>query len=391
MSPSPQTARSRIRQLGLILLALALAPVACAPPAPQAPEAPSTPQVRVIEPEIRRITDWDEYTGRFEAVERVEVRARVSGYLDKVELVEGQIVEPGQRLMVIDQRPFRIALESAQATLLEAEARLELARTEAARAANLRAGRAISQEELDQREQAAVVAEAQRRIARAAVARAELDLEFTVVRSPIRGRVGRSLVTKGNLITGGSVGGTLLSVIVSQDPIYFTFEVSEGAFLKYARLHFAGDRPSSRDNANPVRLRLLDEEDFTHEGTMNFVDNTLDASSGTLLGRASFTNPQGFFQPGQFGRLRLLGSEDYEAMLLPDAVVQSEQSRKFVYTVDSEGRVDRSWVELGPIHDGLRVIKSGVEPGTRVVAADFHRVRLGMPIEVRAEETGGQG
>lgn len=338
------------------------------------------PPIPVTLPKVETIVDWDEYTGRFQAVERVEIRARVSGYLDKVLFEDGQLVPPGTPLFVIDQRPFEIALDAAQADLDAAKARADLADREAERARNLRESRAISQEEFEARQSQVAETAAQVRSAQAAVDRAELDMEFTTITSPIGGRVGTDLVTRGNLVSGGTNGTTLLTTVVSEDPIYFTFEVSESEFLKYSRLYFQGDRPSSRDEPNPVQVRLLDEEEYIHTGVMDFVDNELDPTSGTLRGRAVISNPGGFLQPGQFGRLRLLGSGEYEAILVPDSVVQSEQSQKYIYVVDGQNMVKRKFVELGPIYEGLRVIRSGLEASDSIAVGGFHRIRPGMTV-----------
>ncbi|RMB00668.1 efflux RND transporter periplasmic adaptor subunit [Eilatimonas milleporae] len=344
------------------------------------PPSQAQAPINVSHPVVREIVDWDEYTGRFEAVERVEVRARVDGYLYEAPFQEGALVEAGTILFVIDQRPFKIALDAAQAELAEAESQLRLARREAERGGELRRNGNISQEAFDQRREQAIASEATLRAAEALVARAELDMEFTTVRASISGRVGSKLVTKGNLISG-NVGGTVLTTIVSQDPIYFTFEASESDYLKYARQHFSGARASSRDAPNPVKVRLLDEKDFVHEGVMNYVENELNASSGTLRGRAVISNTDGFLQPGQFGRLRLLGSGEYRAILLPDSVVQSEQSRKFVFTVDENGTVARRIVQPGALYDGLRVIREGLNGEELIVINGFHRVRPGMTVD----------
>lgn len=350
--------------------------------------AQDAPPLSVANPLLRQIVDWDEYTGRFQAVDRVEVRARVSGYLDRVLFDDGELVRAGTPLFVIDQRPFRIALDAARADRDAALARSELAAREAARARDLFESRAISQEEFEARQSQVAETTALVRAAEAAVARAELDLEFTTVVSPITGRVGTDLVTRGNLVSGGTTGATLLTTVVSEDPIYFSFEVSESAFLKYARLYFQGDRPSSRDNPNPVQVRLLDETDYIHQGTMDFVENELDPTSGTLRGRAVVSNPGGFLQPGQFGRARLLGSGEYQAILLPDTVVQSEQSQKFVYIVDEANQVARKFIELGPINDGLRVVKAGIEATDRIVLSGFHRIRPGMTVTPQMQTFG---
>ncbi len=337
--------------------------------------------IPVANPIVKSIVDWDLYTGRFQAVERVEIRSRVSGYLKETLFDDGQLVRIGTPLFVIDQRPFSIALDAAKAELDGAKARAELAVREAERGRELVNTRAISQEVYEERQSLVAQTAADVRAAEARVAQAELNLEFTTVKSPINGRVGTDIVTRGNLVNGSDSGGTLLTIVVSEDPIYFSFEVSESDFLKYTRLYFEGDRPSSRNDPNPVQVRLLDEEQFVHEGTMDFVDNELDPTSGTLSGRAIISNPGGFLQPGQFGRLRLLGSGEYDAILVPDRIVQSEQAQKFIYTLDSSDQITRKFVELGPMHEGLRVIRQGLSGNDRVILNGFHRIRPGMSVQ----------
>ena len=344
---------------------------------------PAVPQVTVAEPVVREIVEWDEYTGRFSPVERVELRARVSGYLDKLRFEEGAIVKKGDLIAVIDQRPFRIAVRSAEAAVARARAAAELAEIGLDRIERLRRSPAFSQDRFDEQQAEVRSTAAQLAGAEAQLARAKLDLEFSEIRAPISGRIGRNEVTEGNLIVGGERAGTLLTTIVSVDPIYFYFEVSEADYLRYNRLNAAGNRVTSRDQPNPVKLRLLDESDFVHEGKMNFVANELAPDTATLQGRAVFENPNGFFQPGQFATARLLGSGRYEAVLIPDDVILSDQSRKFVYVVNSDDQVERRWVELGPIDDGLRVVRKGLKPDERVVVGGIQRVRPGAEVKVR--------
>jgi RND family efflux transporter MFP subunit len=351
----------------------------------RASQEPMTPQVTVAEPVVREIVEWDEYTGRFAPVERVEIRARVSGYLDALPFQEGAIVGKGDLIAVVDQRPFRIAVESAEAAVTDAQAAADLAQIELGRARDLQKSPAFSRDLFDQRNAAARSSAAQLAAAEAALARARLDLEFSEIRAPIDGRVGRYEVTQGNLIVGGEQGGTLLTTIVSVDPIHFYFDVSEADYLRYNRLNIAGTRVSSRDEANPVQLRLLDESDFVHEGRMNFVANELAEATATLQGRAIFANPDGFFQPGQFGTARLLGSGRYEAVMVPDDVLLSDQASKFVFVVDANNQVERRMVKLGPIVDGLRVVRKGLNPGERVVIGGIQRIRPGMEVTTRTQ------
>ena len=314
-----------------------------------------------IRPLVRELVEYDEYTGRFAAVNRVDVRARVSGYLSAVDFTEGQPVKTGDLLFVIDQRPFRIAETAAQAELDEMRAGLDLARTEADRARTLRKSLVISQEDLDQRAQSEVVAAARLTQAQATLARAKLNLEFTEIRAPIDGRIGRRLVDVGNMVIGGDVQGTLLTTIVQEDPVQFYFEVSEADFLRYARLDQSGDRVASRKTANAISVKLLDEKEFLHHGVMDFVDNELNATTGTVQGRGLLPNPDGLLQPGLFGRVRLPGSGLHTVVLVPDEVIQFDQSRQFVFVINPDGVVERRWITVGPIAEDMRIVREGLD------------------------------
>lgn len=341
------------------------------------PTAPAAPTVEVSQPISANITEWDEYTGRFQAVNEVEVRARVSGYLQSVEFKDGQMVKEGDVLFVIDQRPFKIALQSA-------ESRFSLARKELERGRDLRRKSSISQEEVDRRLNEFELAQAQ-------LDSAKLDMEFTQVRAPISGLVSRDLVNKGNLVNGTSTNATVLTTIVSVDPIHFYFEAGERDLLKYIRLSQSSQRESSRTAANPVKIRLQDEKDFVHEGVMDFVDNRVDESTGTIQGRAILDNPGGDILPGIFGRIRLLARQNHPAILLPDAVVGTDQSRKFVYVVTDDGKVDRKFVELGKLHTReLRVITSGLEATDKVIVSGLMKVRPGMPATAKDTDISSQ-
>jgi RND family efflux transporter MFP subunit len=356
---------------------------------------PPPPAVTMAQPLAKSITDWDEYTGRVEAVEAVEVRARVSGYLQSIHFDEGGMIEEGDLLYVIDPRPYRAILEQAAAELTRAQVRLTLATNDRDRAERLFRSRAISEEEADARTQEQREAVAALAAAEAAVRAAELDVEFTEVRAPIGGRIGRWHVTRGNLISGGTEGSTLLTTIVSVDPVYVYFTGDEREYLKYSRLNLQGTRPSSRDFANPVRIRLADETEFSRDGRMSFVANTLDEESGTIQGRASFANPDGLLTPGMFVTLQLLGRGPYEALLLPDQAIGADQSQRFVYVVGDDNVVARRPIDVGRIEGSLRVIEAGLTAADRVVVNGLPRVRPGAAvnahlIDLAAPETSGE-
>jgi RND family efflux transporter MFP subunit len=371
----------------LLLLgsALALGGARCAEDAPAAPP----PQVDVARPLVREVVDWDDYTARIDAVDRVEVRARVSGYLESVHFTDGEIVEQGDLLFVIDPRPYRAAVERAEAELRGAAARLDLAEREAQRAQLLLGHGVLSQEDADTRATALRDAAAAREAAQASLRQARLELEFTQVRAPIRGRIGRDLVTLGNLISGGSPDSTLLTTIVSLDPIHAYFDADERAVLRYERLAQRGDRPSSRDAPNPVLLGLADEDGFPHRGQMDFVDNQLDPRTGTMRARAVFTNPDATLLPGMFARVRLPGSGRYQALLVPDEAIGTDQGERFVLVVDAEQRAQERSVETGPQALGLRVVRNGLAPDDRVIVRGLSVVRAGdavapHPVEIAA-------
>lgn len=366
----------------LAVLAMAALTASCAQ---QAPPPPPKPKVVVSRPLDREVTEWDEYTARLEAVDFVEVRARVGGYLQTVDFKDGALVQKGDLLFQIDPRPYQAVLRRAEGDLAVAKARLQLARTKLDRAQKLVGRDAISREEADTRAAEARQAEASVEAAAAAVDAAQLDVEFTQIRAPISGRAGRKLVTEGNLITGGSGSrGTLLTTVVSLDPIYVYFEADERAYLKYQRLAQTGERPSSRDVKNPVQIGLADEEGFPHEGYMDFVDNQLDPGTGTMICRAVMPNPYFAFTPGLFARLRLPGRSRYRAFLIPDDAVVSDQSRKLVYVVDDQGVVHDRQITLGPLYEGLRIVQDGLSRDDRVVVSGVQRARPGLAVE--AEE-----
>jgi len=341
--------------------------------------SPPPPAVTVAQPLQKSITEWDEYTGRFTALETVEIRARVSGFIDSVHFQEGQIVKKDDLLFVIDQRPYQIAVEQAKADIERAQAKLDIATQDVNRATPLIQNQTLTEREFDTRKSAQRDAAGQLANANAAFKQAQLNLEWTEVRAPIAGRISDKRVDAGNLISGGQTGATLLSVIVSIDPIHFVFDGSEADFLHYLRLAAAGTRPSSRDAPNPVAVRLADETEFTHQGRMDFVDNAINPKTGTIRARAVFDNKDGFLTPGFFGRLRLFGGT-HDALLIPDGAIASDQASKIVFTVADDGTVGTKRVELGPIVDGLRVVRSGLAPTDRIVIDGLPRARPGQKV-----------
>ena len=379
---SEMTARLRLCSPPSLVICIAVASAALSGcrSAAETP-APAAPAVVVARPLVVRMTEWDEYTGRFEATDRVDVRARVDGYLDSIHFRDGAVVKPGDLLFVIDPRPYEAALEGARADVVRAQTRLELATTDLVRGEALFAIRGISQEDFDRRTQARKEAEAALLVARAAERTAALNVEFTRVRAPIGGRISENFVSVGNLVSGGQAGSTLLTTIVAIDPIQFVFDVSESDYLKYMRLNASGARPASRDAANPVRIRLLDETDFTRTGRMDFVDNRLDPTTGTMRGRALVPNPGAFLAPGQFGRLQLLGSGEFDALLVPDSAILTDQSRRFVWTVDEKNMPEQRFVEPGGLERGLRIVRAGLQSGDRIVINGMQRVRPGAPVD----------
>jgi len=349
-------------------------------PATAAPAA-APPPVTVSAPLQREITEWDEFTGQFAAMESVEIRARVSGYLTAIDFQDGQIVKKGDLLFTIDPRPFENALANARAQQAQAQARLDLANRQVSRSSELRQKDFASQSTLDERTEEMRQAAGALDAAKAAVKDAELNLEFTRIAAPMNGRIGRHEVSVGNLVTGGNGGvTTLLTTIVSLDPIHFNFDMSEADYLAYQRAAASGRLRSTRDGKVAVYARLTDEKDWPREGLLDFVDNQVDRGSGTIRARAVFPNPDFFVTPGQFGRIRIPGSEPYQALLVPDAAIVTDQSRKIVMTVAADGTVVPKAVRPGPLYDGLRIVRSGLEPDDRLVIDGLMRARPGAKV-----------
>lgn len=363
-------------RLGALLLLLTPVLAACGQGQQQG--APPPPAVTVAKPQKQTVVDRDEYVGRFVAVDTVDVRARVSGTLEGVHFKDGQIVKKGDLLFTIDSRPFQNTLDQARANLLLAKSNLTYAQTDLARAQQLLRDKAISEQTYDQRVQAQRNAEASVTANEAAVRQAELDLEFTEVRAPIAGRIGDRRVSPGNLVASGAAA-PLLATIVSTDPIRFEFTFDEASLLRYNRLAKNGTVETSGLSL-PVKLRLIDEPDFIHAGKMDFVDNVIDRSTGTIRGRAVFTNSDGLFIPGMFARIQIPASPPREALMVPDAAIGTDQTRKFVYVVAQGNTVKQNYVTLGPLVGPLRAINEGLSPDAQVVVNGLMRVRPGVKV-----------
>jgi RND family efflux transporter MFP subunit len=368
---------NRLQALSAVLLAVASLS-SCGKGS--APGAPPPPQVSVATVLEKRVKDWDEFTGRLQAVETVEIRPRVSGYIDKVAFTEGSLVKRGALLFVIDPRPYQAEYDRAAADVKRYKTALELGSIELVRVQRLKDSGAVSQEELDERKSTVAQAEANVAGSQAALEAAALNLNFTRVTSPIDGRVSRAEVTRGNLVTGGINGGTLLSSVVSMDPIYIYFDADEQSYLRYAKMAREGERSSSRETGNPVQVGLADEEGFPHAGTMDFVDNQLNPQTGTIRGRAVLPNKDGQFTPGLFARVQLLGSGEYSAILIEDRAVNTDQSQKYVLLLGANNQIEYRKVKLGRVIDGLRVVREGLKAGDVIVVNGAQRVHPGVTV-----------
>jgi RND family efflux transporter MFP subunit len=371
---TPHLATIVLRLAALIFVVASCFPVGIL--AADAPAAP--PAVTVSQPIRRELAEWDEYTGQFAAKEYVEIRARVSGYLTEIHFADGQIVKEGDLLFVIDPRPYEATLAAARAQLAQANAQVDLATQQLNRSAELRKKDFEPASNYDQRVSDLKVATAATESAKAAIRSAELNVGFTRITAPLTGRISNHQVSVGNLVSGSDSATTpALTTIVSLDPIYFYFDMSEGDYLTYQRATAAGKLDEARDSS-PVYVRLTDETEWPRRGLLNFIDNQVDRGAGTIRARATFANSDFFVTPGQFGRIRIAASERYNAILIPDGAVVTDQSRKVVMTVKDDGTVEPKVVRPGPMtDDGLRIIRSGLAPTDRVIINGLVRARPG--------------
>jgi RND family efflux transporter MFP subunit len=365
---------SRIAVTLAALLALTLAACREAPP-------PQSPPAVTVSPAVRReVADWDEFTGHFEAVDAVEVRPRVSGFLQRVAFAEGAMVRKGDILFTIDPRPYAAQVARAEAELERARTRSQLAAGELERAQRLVSTQAISREELDTRSSGRAESGAGVRAAEAALRAARLDVEWTVVRAPISGRVGRAEVTPGNLVQAGPPAATRLTTIVSLDPIYVYFDTDEQAYLKYLHALRGTGSASGASGARPVYIGLASDSGFPHQGRLDFVDNRVDASAGTMRVRAVVPNAARIFAPGLFARVRLVAGDRRPVTLIQDQAIGTDQDRKFVLVLKPDSSVEYRAITVGRVVDGLRVVQSGLKPGEEVVVNGLLRVRPGMKV-----------
>ena len=370
----------RLNALGAVLLSVML--VGCDEGVAQnaVPQAPAVSAADVV---VKSISQWDSFNGRIEAVESVQLRPRVSGCIDKVNYTDGQEVKKGEVLFTIDDRTYRAALEQAQATLARAKTQASLAQSEASRTDKLINTNLVSREEWEQRRSAAAQAQADIRAAQAAVDAAQLNLDFTKVTAPIDGRASRALITSGNLVTAGD-SASVLTTLVSQKTVYVYFDVDESTYLHYQNLARSGQGASSNHLALPVEIGLVGEDGYPHQGKVDFLDNQLTPSTGTIRMRAILDNAQRQFTPGLFARVRLPGSAEFKATLIDDKAVLTDQDRKYVYIVDKEGKAQRRDITPGRLAAGLRIVQKGLNPGDKVIVDGLQKVFMpGMPVNAK--------
>lgn len=375
----------------LIVLSAASLIGGCDQPAAntQKAKAPPPPPAAVVAslPVVRETVEWDEYTARFDAAESIDVRARISGYLDTIAFKDGQNVNKGDLLYVIDPRPFERALDQARAELAQAKTKTENAMLDVERGRPLVERKILSDKAFDDRANVLRDAQAAIKVAEAKVGLAELDLTFTRITSPIDGRISRSMVTAGNWVSAGAAANaTLLTTIVSQDPIYIYFDVSENNYLKYKRLAQRGEKAGASEMGSTVEIAMPDDKDFPYKGTLNFIDNRLDPGTATLRVRAMVDNSKLFFSPGMFARVRIAGSPRYQAVMLPDAAIGTDQASKFVLVIGPENAVVRRTVQLGPVQNGLRIVREGVSKDDLVITKGTQRARPGMKVDPKRED-----
>ncbi len=376
----------RSSKLTAVPLLAVFAIMGCKPTAkgPGGPPQAGVPAVTVAKPISKRLTDWDEFTGRLIARDKVEVRARVSGYLTEVHFKEGAEVKEGALLFRIDPRPYQAAVDRAEAVLAQAKTTAELAAIEAKNASTLSKGQVISQEETQRRLKGAAGEQAAVRAAEAMVSAAKLDLEFTEIKAPISGRISDARATVGNLITGGtggSGGATLLTTIVAIDPIYCEIDADERSVLKYREMHKSGERKSAMFVRVPVEMGLINQEGWPIKGEVDFVDNQLNPATGTIRARAVFPNPDRLMSPGFFARIRVHGSGEYDGLLIRDSAVGDDQGNSFVWVIDAEDKAVYRPIKLGPLLDGLRVVREGLKADDRVVILGLMSVRNGAKVK----------
>lgn len=380
---SPQRFTRRLAMAGVSILAAAVL-TACSGSHAEEAGMPPPPSVSAAPVLVKQVSQWDDFSGRVEAVESVELRPRVSGYIDKVNYVEGQEVKKGDVLFTIDARSYRAELDRATAELNRARTQAQVSRSEADRARRLSDQQAISTETWEQRRAVSEQALAQVQAAQAAVDAARLNMEFTQVRAPINGRAGRAMVTAGNLVTAGD-SASVLTTLVSLDKVHVYFDADESTFLRYAQMARKGERPSERDSELPVKVGLSGEKGFPHEGKVDFLDNQVTRSTGTIRVRALLDNADRAFTPGLFARVQLLGSGQFQAMLIDEKAVLTDQDRKFVYVVDKDNKAQRRDIELGRNADGLRIVEQGLKAGDRVIIDGVQKVFMpGMPVQAKA-------
>lgn len=374
--------RMRFRRIGLaLLLGCAAVHLGQQPAAAQAPGGPP-PAVTVAKPIVKDIVEYDDFTGRFEAADSVEIRARVSGYLEKVAFTDGAVVKKGDVLFLIDRRPYKAALDQAQASVVSAQAKLTFGQADLERATSLQRTGNIAEQLVDQRRQTATSARADLDNANAAVRNAQLNYDFTEIRAPLAGRIGRKLISEGNLVNAND---TLLTTIVSLDPIYFYFDVDERSYLAYSRTLLM-EREAGHDTSSTALVGVTDERQPKRPAKLDFIDNRIDGASGTIRARAVVSNTDLFLLPGLFGQIRIAGSQPHRGVLVPDEAIGTDQDRRIVWTVADDGTVTQKVVRPGPKIDGYRLIRTGLTGDETIVISGLQRVRSGGKVTAQRQE-----